>query len=222
MMMIAPKYRKIRNQRRKELRAKKLEELKIKKMREGMEEEPVEDEEEPEEEEEKRLEGDGDARKEVHVPDEAVSSVAGNVPEIPEKKRELEEGEMSSESSSSSSATSPSSSSSSSDDNDDEQSQNTARDRRRKRRIQKKRARGAAATAQFSLGSAQSPHFEALFKKLYEHRHALLRSLPATHKHAFAGVLNQILSSPQGMTRAQHDQMTLFMRTFSAQNMHNK
>uniref|UniRef100_A0A915BI55 RRM domain-containing protein n=2 Tax=Parascaris univalens TaxID=6257 RepID=A0A915BI55_PARUN len=191
---ILPEYRKIRNQRKKEFRERKMAEAKVQKMREA-----VELNKEPEEAEQP------EGSKEVEAVDEGSVTES----EAPEKKRELEEGEMSSDSSS------PSSPSSSSDDDN---SQHTSRDRRRKRRTQKNQQRSAS---QFPLGS-QSPHFESLFKQLYEHRHGLLRSLSATHKHGFASVLNQILSSPQGMTRAQHDQMAVFMRTFSAHNLHGK
>ncbi|VDO39696.1 unnamed protein product [Onchocerca flexuosa] len=68
------------------------------------------------------------------------------------------------------------------------------------------------------MGSV-NPQFTALFAQLYEHRHTLCRLLLSSHKSAFASVLGQILSSPQGMTSAQQNQMNLFIQNFSTQNL---
>uniref|UniRef100_A0A0R3S547 RRM domain-containing protein n=1 Tax=Elaeophora elaphi TaxID=1147741 RepID=A0A0R3S547_9BILA len=71
---------------------------------------------------------------------------------------------------------------------------------------------------QVAMGSV-NPQFTTLFAQLYEHRHMLCRLLVSSHKNAFASVLGQILSSPQGMTSAQQNQMNLFIQNFSAQNL---
>ncbi|EFO23588.1 spliced leader protein [Loa loa] len=128
--------------------------------------------------------------------------------ETPVIRRELEEGEMSSESSSSSSA-----STSSDEDIDDGP---TSRHRRRKRRRHEKSSQ--LNSVQAAMGSV-NPQFTTLFAQLYEHRHTLCRLLLSSHKNGFASVLGQILSSPQGMTSAQQNQMNLFIQNFSAQNL---
>ncbi|EJW84449.1 hypothetical protein WUBG_04637 [Wuchereria bancrofti] len=128
--------------------------------------------------------------------------------ETPVIRRELEEGEMSSESSSSSSA------STSSDEDIDDGA--TSRHRRRKRRRHDKN--NQLNPVQAAMGSV-NPQFTTLFAQLYEHRHTLCRLLLSSHKNAFASVLGQVLSSPQGMTSAQQNQMNLFIQNFSAQNL---
>ncbi|VIO87492.1 Uncharacterized protein BM_BM5770 [Brugia malayi] len=128
--------------------------------------------------------------------------------ETPVIRRELEEGEMSSESSSSSSA------STSSDEDIDDGA--TSRHRRRKRRRHEKN--NQLNPVQAAMDSV-NPQFTTLFAQLYEHRHTLCRLLLSSHKNAFASVLGQVLSSPQGMTSAQQNQMNLFIQNFSAQNL---
>ncbi|KAM3725376.1 RNA-binding post-transcriptional regulator [Dirofilaria immitis] len=139
------------------------------------------------------------------VPD---SEIVRTEIETPGIRRELEEGEMSSESSSSSSA------STSSDEDVDDGA--TSRHRRRKRRRHEKS--NQLNSVQAAMGSVNS-QFTTLFAQLYEHRHTLCRLLLSSHKNAFASVLGQILSSPQGMTSAQQNQMNLFIQNFSVQNL---
>uniref|UniRef100_A0A915PQI4 RRM domain-containing protein n=1 Tax=Setaria digitata TaxID=48799 RepID=A0A915PQI4_9BILA len=149
-------------------------------------------------------ETENEKNEEFHADGEAVRAET----ETPGIRRELEEGEMSSESSSSSSA------STSSDEDIDDAA--TSRHRRRKRRRHEKS--NQLNSVQAAMGSV-NPQFTTLFAQLYEHRHTLCRLLLSSHKNAFSSVLGQILSSPQGMTSAQQNQMNLFIQNFSAQNL---
>uniref|UniRef100_A0A8R1XUS1 RRM domain-containing protein n=1 Tax=Onchocerca volvulus TaxID=6282 RepID=A0A8R1XUS1_ONCVO len=186
---IDPKMRKLRNQWKKETWQKKLGEEKIRKAQEVNQE----------------IENEKDEENEKDAPDGEIVRAETDTPEI---RRELEEGEMSSESSSSSSV------STSSDEDVDDGA--TSRHRRRKRRRHEKS--NQLNSVQAAMGSV-NPQFTALFAQLYEHRHTLCRLLLSSHKSAFASVLGQILSSPQGMTSAQQNQMNLFIQNFSTQNL---
>uniref|UniRef100_A0A0N5ATG6 RRM domain-containing protein n=1 Tax=Syphacia muris TaxID=451379 RepID=A0A0N5ATG6_9BILA len=141
--------------------------------------------------------------------DEGVkeSTIGSSAPDTTEngKKRKLEEGEMSSESSSSSSASSSSDESASS------------RNRRRKRRPHKKNNTGIQIP-----GAGANPRFTHILMWLYEQRRRLVRSLQPSQKITFASVLNQIVSSPHGMTSAQQSEMNAFMRDYATNSFSSK
>lgn len=191
--VLLPEGRKVRIQHKKEIREKKLEEEKIKKMKESVEVQPTVDiEMEP-----------------------TATAVEENFPEeleAPEKKRELEEGEMSSDSSHSSSSSSSSS--------DDENLPHIPRTRRRKRGITKQSERmdrmGSAG------GGAPDPRIMAMFSQMYQSRHGIVKGLSNMNKHTLASVLNQITSSPSDTTTSQNDMINRFINNFPTQTLTSK